>query len=94
MFPPLLENQNIKLIDTRKRAAYDNGDDLMDPADMFSGGGMGGFGGGFGGMGGMGGMGGGTSVNIDPSVLFNMMNGGGGFAQAGGQRGGFGGFPF
>lgn len=94
-FPPLLKNQNIILIDTRKRAAYDNGDDLMDPADMFSGGGMGGFGGGFGGgMGGMGGMGGGTSVNIDPSVLFNMMNGGGGFAQAGGQRGGFGGFPF
>lgn len=50
----------------------------------------------------MGGMGG-THINIDPSVLFNMMNGGGGFASAGGgspfggggQARGFpGGFPF
>ncbi|KAJ5774413.1 hypothetical protein N7457_009309 [Penicillium paradoxum] len=86
------------LIDSQKRAAYDNGDDLMDPADMFGGGG--GFGGGgFGGFG-MGGMGGGAShVNIDPNILFNMMNGGGGgFASAGGNPfGGHshgGGFPF
>ena len=63
----------------------------MDPADM--------FGGGFGP--GMGGMGGATHINIDPSVLFNMMNGGHGFASAGGnpfggaqQRGFPGGFPF
>jgi DnaJ family protein C protein 7 len=74
----------------RKRASYDNGDDLLDPAEMF------GRGGGFGHN-----MGGGTHVNIDPNVLFNMMNGGGGFAQAGGHpfgggqaRGGFGGFSF
>lgn len=100
----------------RKRAAYDNGDDLMDPADMFGGGGGGFGGGGFGGMhgmhgmhgmGGMGGMGGmnGTHINIDPNILFNMMNGGGGggFASAGGNpfagqgrgAGGYpGGFPF
>jgi len=55
-------------------------------------------------MGGMGGMGGmhGANINIDPNILFNMMNGmnGGGFAHAGGNpfagaRGGFpGGFPF
>ena len=36
--------------------------------------------GGFGGMNGMGG--------IDPSVLFNMMNGGGGFSFGGGGPGG------
>jgi DnaJ family protein C protein 7 len=76
----------------RKRAAYDNGDDLIDPSEMF---GRGGFSGGMGGMGG-------ANINIDPNILFNMMNGGGGgFAHAGGhsfggaqQRGGFGGFPF
>ncbi|EAW08145.1 DnaJ and TPR domain protein [Aspergillus clavatus NRRL 1] len=84
------------LIDPQKRAAYDNGDDLIDPADMFAGRG-------FGGMGGMGGMGGATHINIDPNILFNMMNGGGGgggFASAGGhpfggQSQGFpGGFSF
>jgi len=62
---------------------------------------FGGMDGGFGGMGGMGGMGG-----IDPSVLFNMMNGNGtggfhfgGAGGAGGRRRGGpqdfpGGFPF
>jgi DnaJ family protein C protein 7 len=95
------------LSDPQKRAAYDNGDDLIDPAEMFSRGGFGGMGGGMGGFGGMGGMGGGmggTHINIDPNILFNMMNGGGGggFASAGGHpfggaqgRGGFpGGFQF
>jgi DnaJ family protein C protein 7 len=69
----------------------------MDPSDMFGGGGtpfatnMGG------GMHG-------ANINIDPNILFNMMNGGGGggggFAHAGGnpfagaQRSGFQGFPF
>ncbi|KAF2101905.1 TPR-like protein [Rhizodiscina lignyota] len=53
------------LSDPQKRARYDSGEDLLDPADMF-GGGMGGFGGGMGG------------VQIDPSMLFNMMHGGGG----------------
>ncbi|KAL2014735.1 hypothetical protein VTN00DRAFT_2260 [Thermoascus crustaceus] len=82
------------LIDPQKRASYDNGDDLIDPADMFGRGGPT-FTTNMGGMGGMGG------VNIDPNILFNMMNGGGGFAHAGGnpfagaRGGGFsGGFPF
>ncbi|EOD51666.1 Tetratricopeptide TPR-1 [Neofusicoccum parvum] len=65
------------LSDPQKRARYDSGEDLMDPADMFGGGGFGG------GMGG--GMGGG--VNISPEMLFNMMGGG-----MGGGGGGFGGF--
>ncbi len=71
------------LSDPQKRARYDSGEDLVDPADMFGGGGGGGFGGGMGG-----GMGG-----IDPDILFQMMNGGGGF---GGGRGGggFGGQQF
>lgn len=66
---------------------------------------FGGAGHGFGGMGGMGGMGGGaTHINIDPNILFQMMNGGagmGGFHQAGGggaqhpfAGGSRGGFPF
>ena len=77
------------LSDSQKRASYDSGEDLIDPSDMFGGGGMGG------GMGGMGGMGG-----ISPEMLFNMMNGGGrggggGFSFAGGgQPRGFGGSPF
>ncbi|KAJ5435867.1 Tetratricopeptide-like helical [Penicillium cf. griseofulvum] len=52
------------LIDPQKRAAFDNGDDLRDPADMFGGGGFGGggFHGGF--PGGM------------PFQFENMMNGG------------------
>ncbi|UNI14029.1 hypothetical protein JDV02_000710 [Purpureocillium takamizusanense] len=70
------------LSDPQKKAAYDNGDDLMDPADMFGGGG--GMGGGMGG--------------IDPEILFSMMGnqggfGGGGFRGAGGFPGGAGGFP-
>ncbi len=62
----------------RKRASYDNGDDLLDPSDMF-GGGMGG------GMGGMGG--------IDPEILFSMMGQQGGFGGGGGFPGGGRGFP-
>jgi hypothetical protein len=58
----------------RKRARYDSGEDLIDPTDMFGGGG--GFGGGRGG-----------SFAMDPSMLFNMMNGGGG--PQGGPGGGF-----
>ncbi|KAJ5385178.1 Tetratricopeptide-like helical [Penicillium concentricum] len=59
------------LIDPQKRAAFDNGDDLRDPADMFGGGGFhggGGFPGGF--PGGM------------PFQFENMMNGG---ARGGGN---------
>ena len=69
------------LTDPQKRERYDSGADLIDPADAFGGG----FPGGMGGMGGFGG-GGGGGVQIDPEMLFNMMNGGGG-------RGG-GGFSF
>ncbi|KAM0436745.1 hypothetical protein ACHAPT_002456 [Fusarium lateritium] len=67
------------LSDPQKRARYDNGDDLIDPNDMFGGGGMGGGMGGidpeilFSMMGGQGGFGGG---------------GGGGFRSAGGFPGG------
>ena len=64
----------------RKKAAYDNGDDLMDPSDMFGGGG--GMGGGMGG--------------IDPEILFSMMNGGGmggGMGGGGFPGGGARGFP-
>nr|POE88338.1 clustered mitochondria protein like [Quercus suber] len=87
------------LVDAQKRERYDSGVDLMEPGDF--GGGMGG--GGFGGMGGMGGMGGGFGgggVQIDPEMLFNMMNGGGGGRGGGGFHsfgggGGRGGFsPF
>ena len=78
------------LSDPTKKQRFDSGVDLQDPSDMFGGAGgagMGGspFGGGMGG--GMGGMGGG--VQIDPEMLFNMMNGGG---MGGGRRGG--GFNF
>lgn len=76
------------LSDAKKREAYDSGADLIDPSDMFSGGATGG-------MGGMGGMGGG-GVHINPEMLFNMMNGGGGgFASSSGgfgRGGGGGGF--
>ena len=71
----------------RKRARYDSGEDLIDPSDMFGGGGMSGFGGGGG-------------MQIDPEMLFNMMGGGGrgGFSFASGGSpfgGGFaGGSPF
>ena len=62
------------LSDPEKRARYDSGEDLVDPADVFGGG--------------MGGMAGG--VQIDPEMLFNMMGGGmGGMGGGGaGRRGG------
>ena len=80
------------LSDSEKRARYDRGEDLMEPGDMFGGGG--GF------PGGMGGMGGGGGVHISPEMLFNMMGsqgggggmGGGGFSFAG-MPGGAGGMP-
>jgi DnaJ family protein C protein 7 len=88
------------LLDPQKRQIYDSGADLMEPGM----GGMGGFpGGGFpGGMGGgYGGMGGGGGMQIDPEMLFNMMNGMGGGGGGGGpgvrfsSRGGGGGYsPF
>lgn len=81
------------LSDPQKRARYDSGEDLIDPNDMFAGGG------------GMGGMGGGMG-GIDPEILFSMMNGGGfgggggggfpggaRFSTGGGGRGQAGGFP-
>lgn len=80
----------------RKRAHYDNGDDLMDPSDMFGGGGgMGGMGGidpeilfsmmgGQGGGGFGGGRGGGFSQGFPPGAQFHFGGGGGGR-----QRGGF-----
>ena len=78
-----------KLSDPHKIVRFDSGVDLQDPSEMFGGGaggspfGMGGMGGGMGGMGGGG-------VQIDPEVLFNMMNGGGGggFGGGGGRGGG------
>jgi DnaJ homolog subfamily C member 7 len=79
----------------RKRAAYDNGDDLIDPSDIFGGrGGPATFTTNMGGMGG-------ASFNIDPNIFINMMSGNGGFPRAGGHsfanaqpRGNFNGFPF
>ena len=73
------------LSDPEKKARYDSGEDLIDPSEMFAQqGGAGGFP-----------MGGG-SMNIDPAMLFNMMNGMGG--GGGGGPGGFsfstGGMPF
>ncbi|KIV80449.1 hypothetical protein PV11_07947 [Exophiala sideris] len=78
------------LLDPQKRQIYDSGADLMEP-------GMGGMGGGFpGGMGGFGGMGGmgGGGMQIDPEMLFNMMNGGGGGGGSPFGGGGGGGFRF
>ena len=78
------------LSDSEKRARYDNGEDLIDPSEMFA------QGGGFP----MGGMGGGASMNISPEMLFNMMGGqggggGGGFTfSTGGMPGMSGGMPF
>ncbi len=63
------------LSDPEKRARYDSGEDLVDPAEMFAQ-----QGGGFP----MGGMGGGGGMNISPEMLFNMMGG-----QGGGGGGGF-----
>jgi DnaJ homolog subfamily C member 7 len=68
------------LSDPQKRARYDSGDDLMDPADMFGGGGMGGF----------------QQAGIDPEMLFHMMGGMGGMGGGmprGGAQGFGGGFP-
>ncbi|KAL9618948.1 MAG: hypothetical protein Q9160_006412 [Pyrenula sp. 1 TL-2023] len=79
------------LADGQKREAYDRGDDLVDPNEMFAGaGGMGGMGGMRGGFPMGGGMGGG-GVQIDPEMIFNMMGGMGG---AGGGRGPGGGGSF
>ncbi|KAJ9498785.1 hypothetical protein LTR99_007768 [Exophiala xenobiotica] len=77
------------LLDPQKRQMYDSGADLMEPGMGMGGG----FPGGMGGFGGMGGMGGG-GVQIDPEMLFNMMNGGGGGGggfrfNTGGGPGGF-----
>ncbi|KAI1374993.1 hypothetical protein F4677DRAFT_455187 [Hypoxylon crocopeplum] len=66
------------LSDPQKRARYDSGEDLMDPSDLFGGGG--------------GGMGGGMGGGIDPEILFSMMNGGASFGGSQGfGGGGFGG---
>lgn len=65
------------LSDPQKRARYDSGEDLIDPSEMFGGGGMGG----------------GMAGGIDPEILFSMMNGGASFggAQGFGGGGGYGG---
>ncbi|KAF2274940.1 TPR-like protein [Westerdykella ornata] len=76
-----IQEANETLSDPQKRARYDSGEDLIDPSEMFSGGG-------FGGMGGMGG-----GVQIDPEMLFNMFGGMGGGGMGGGRPGG-GGFSF
>ncbi|KAF2476859.1 TPR-like protein [Lindgomyces ingoldianus] len=57
------------LSDPQKRARYDSGEDLVDPAEMFGGGGF---------SGGMGGQ------SIDPEMLFNMFGGMGGGRPGGG----------
>lgn len=70
------------LSDDQKRAAYDRGDELQDPSDMFGGG----MGGGFGG-----------AQGIDPEILMQMFGGGmGGMGggRGGGFPGGFGGGGF
>ncbi|KAI9803670.1 MAG: hypothetical protein M1833_000582 [Piccolia ochrophora] len=74
------------LSDPQKRQRFDSGEDLIDPSEMFGGGG--GF------PGGMGGMGGGGGVRIDPEMLFNMMNGGGGAGGGGFTFSTGGGGPF
>ena len=71
------------LLDPQKRHMFDSGADLMEPGMGLGGG----FPGGMGGMGGFGGGGGG--VQIDPEMLFNMMNGMGGGGGPGGGGGGF-----
>jgi DnaJ homolog subfamily C member 7 len=88
-----LSEANECLMDPEKRQRYDSGVDLMEPGEMFGGGG--GHGNPFGGGG----------MQLDPEMLFNMMNGGmGGGGRGGGmphfsfQQGGGGarggGFPF
>ncbi|KAI1102962.1 hypothetical protein F4804DRAFT_333746 [Jackrogersella minutella] len=64
------------LSDPQKRARYDSGEDLIDPSDMFGGGGMGG----------------GMAGGIDPEILFSMMNGGASFGGPQGFGGGGPGF--
>ncbi|KAF2194950.1 TPR-like protein [Zopfia rhizophila CBS 207.26] len=59
------------LSDPQKRARYDSGEDLIDPAEMFGGGGF------------PGGMAGG-GMQIDPEMLFNMFGGMGGGRPSGG----------
>ncbi|KAM0299536.1 hypothetical protein HYE67_007612 [Fusarium culmorum] len=71
------------LSDPQKRAAYDNGDDLMDPNDMFGGGGMGG------GMGGID-----PEILFSMMGQQGFGGGGGGFRSAGGFPGGGGGAHF
>ncbi|KAH8595708.1 hypothetical protein B0O99DRAFT_652127 [Bisporella sp. PMI_857] len=69
------------LSDTEKRARYDSGEDLIDPMEGFSGGGMGGMGGG---------------MQIDPEILMQMFGaqmGGGGGRGGGGFSFGGGGMP-
>lgn len=80
------------LCDPQKKEAYDRGDDLMDPSEMFGRAG-GGMPAGFGGMGGMGG-GGMGGVQIDPEMIFNMMGGGMGGGMGGRPGGGGGTFQF
>lgn len=70
------------LSDPEKRQRYDSGEDLIDPSEMFAQ-----QGGGFP-------MQGGTSMNISPEMLFNMMGGAGGAGGGGGfsfSTGGMGG---
>ena len=63
------------LTDPQKRERYDSGVDLMDPSEQYGGGNPFGAGGG---------------VQIDPSMLFNFMNGGGGGGGFSFQTGGSG----
>ncbi|KAF9691010.1 hypothetical protein EKO04_011082 [Ascochyta lentis] len=72
------------LSDEQKRERYDSGADLIDPSDMFGGGG---------------GMGGGMGGGIDPEILMQMFGGGMGGGRGGGGggfhfQGGGGGNPF
>ena len=84
------------LSDAQKRARYDSGEDLIDPSEMFSGGG--GMPGSFGGidpeilMNMMGGMGGGGRGGGGPTFSFST-GGGSPFGSAGGRQRGGGGFP-
>ncbi|GAO13135.1 hypothetical protein UVI_02024930 [Ustilaginoidea virens] len=88
------------LSDPKKKASYDNGDDLLDPADMFGGGGMGGGMGGidpeilFSMMGNQGGFGGGGprhaggfpgNGGFPAGATFSFGNGAGAHARGGGE---------
>src|ERR1700744_3383862 len=78
----LLLKRRVKILTDRpirKRARYDSGEELIDPSDMFANG----FGGG-----------GAGGLNIDPSIIINMMNGmGGGGGGGAGSGHGFHQFP-